>query len=88
MSKSPLKVQIAAEEDSIFHLKALSLYPLHHPRADPILTPPHCRHLLPLLGFSLEGVMLEESMPGGTSHQVLILDGLLKTNLTKIKQKI
>lgn len=30
--------------------------------------------------------MLEESMPGGTSHQVLNLDGSLKTNLTKIKQ--
>lgn len=32
-------------------------------------------------------MMLAESMPGGTSHQVLILDGLLKTNLTKIKQQ-
>lgn len=32
-------------------------------------------------------MVLEESLPGRTSHQVLILDGLLKTNLTKIKQK-
>lgn len=32
-------------------------------------------------------MVLEESMPGGISHPVLILDGFLKTNLTKIKQK-
>lgn len=99
MSKPSLKVPTAAEEDSIFffHLKVHSLCPLHHPWADPIPTFPHPHtHTLTApstpsswiqLWRSVVAMVLEESLPGRTSHQVLILDGLLKGNLTKIKQK-